>query len=441
MSAATVIVVRCLGCMVALAATGLAAQTVQPPDGYLPGEVPPSISQMQFSKANLLTMGLQVSTDFDDNALNGSRDQRGNLFTVIQPRLGWRLTHTRFDWEADYAPSFSRNENLSAYDSIAHRLDTGVQLKLTKRLRLRAHESFLKSTNPFDQLRATEAAAGSGIRNVPDTAVPATPADVRTEQASIDIAYVVGAHGTAGVGGEFSSTRYGLLPATQVPNQLLENSTSTQGHGYYTRQVTRHQWIGFDYGLQKSIFRSGESWSLVHSVIYTHTIAVSRPLTLSFFSGPERSVTEVTGAFSPLAPVTSGHPPIWRWSGGVTGRWNGIHTSFIAKYARKTSNDAVLGAAQLSKISAELRQQFARQWTVRLLASYDDNKALAVPGSLTYSSAAAGLTRPLGPNLSLEFQYWRVHLSGQGSLPASLLSDYNRISMSLIYSYKYPRGR
>jgi hypothetical protein len=422
--------------VVILATAGVAAQTIEPQTDNLPGEVPLPMSQMQTSRVNLLNLGLQASTDFDD-AMN----QRGNLLTVIQPRLGWRFTHSRLDWHADYAPSFSKSQSLSAYNSVAHRLDSEIQLKLTKRLRLRAHASFLKSTNPFDQLRAAESSASSVMRNIPSDAVPATPADVRTEQASVEVAYAVGAHSTAGVGGDFFSARYSLPSSPQLPNQILQNSTSAGGHAYYTRQVTRHQWTALEYGVQKSIFKSGQSSSLVHRLIYTHTIAVSRPFTLSLFAGPERSVTEMTGAAAPLAPVTSGPPHMWRWSGGVTGRWDGTSTDLTARYSRQISNDVVLGATQLSKVSAELRRQFRKQWTARVLASYDDNQALAAPGSLTYSSAAGGLMRPLSPNLSLEFQYWRVHLSSDGPLPGALLSDYNRVSISLIYDYQYPLGR
>lgn len=437
MNNAIVVLARSLRCLAVLVTAGAAAQTIEPKAGNLPGEAPLAMFPMQTSKMNLLNVGLQVSTDFDD----GARNQRGNLFTLIQPRLGWHFTHTRLDWQADYVPGFSKSESPSAYNSVAHRLDSELELRLTKRLRLRAHESFLRSTNPFDQLRAAESAAGSVLHNIPIDAVPVTPADVRTERASMDIAYAVGAHSTAGIGGDFFSARYSLPPSSQLPNQVLENSTSAGGHAYYTRQIARHQWTGVDYDVQKSSFKSAQSSSLVHSVVYTHTLAVSRPFTLSFFAGPERSVTEMTGAFSPFAPVTSGHPPMWRWSGGVTGRWNGTRTNLTARYSRKISNDAILGTTQLSKISAEMRRQFPRQWTARLLASYDNNQALAAPGSLIYSSAAGGLTRPLSPNLSLEFEYWRVHLASGGPRQGALLSDYNRISLSLIYDYKYPLGR
>jgi hypothetical protein len=428
-------------CLLILVATGLAAQTTQPQMPGLPGEVPLSVSETVTSKINILSMGLRISSDFDGNALNSNQGQQENLVASIQPRLGWQLSRARLDWAVDYTPGLSRSTSFSAYDSFSHLLDSGLQLKLTKRLRLRIHEDFLETTNPLDQLRASESATGAIIRNVPNETVPATSAEVRTEQASIDIAYAIGAHGTAGVTSEFFSARYNLQSAVQSSNQLLQKSRSTGGHGYYTRQVTRHQWTGFDYHAQKLIFNSGQSWSLVHSLVYTHTIALSRSMTLSFFAGSERSLTEsVTGAFSPSSPVP-GHRPTWHWSGGATGTWRGMRTGVTGSFSRTVADGGVLGLAQVLKTSAELKRQFARQWTARLLASFDDSKALAVPSALSYASAAGALTHTLGPNLSCEFQYWRVHLSSKSSLPAVFLADHNRISISLVYDLRVPLGR
>jgi len=101
-----------------------------------------------------------------------------------------------------------------------------------------------------------------------------------------------------------------------------------------------------------------------------------------------------------------------------------------------------MGVAKLSGATLEFRRQLARQWTVDLLASYEDNKALSgTSRSLTYVSATGGLTRMLSQSTSLEFRYWRVHLSSNSAPAGTYLADHNRVSMSLIYDLKHPLGR
>jgi hypothetical protein len=436
-------VIACsLQCFLVLAAGCLsaAAQVTQPQVLDLPSEVPLAVPQAERSKINLLTMGWRVSSDFDDNALNGNQSQQGDLVASIQPRLGWQVFRPRMEWAVDYTPGLYRSQNFSAYDSLSHVLDGRFQVNLTKRLRLLVRESFLKSANPFDQLQAFGTTAGAPDRAVTNEMAPVTPAEVRAELAKGEILYALSAHGTVGVGGEFFSGTYSLPSRVQLPNQVLQDSSSVAGHGYYMRQVTRHQWTGLEYDGRKSIFNSGQSWSLLHSLVFTHTITLSPPLTLAFFVGPERSVAQNMNGTS-LSPIVTGQQTAWHWSGGVTGRWSAMHTSITAAISRKLSNGGVLGDVQLSRASAELTRQLGRQWSAGLLAAYDDSRSLAGSGALSYASVACGLTYRLGPNLSLQLRYWREHVSGSSSLPAGFLADHNRIAIALSYELEYPLGR
>jgi len=432
-----------LQCLIILTAGSLpgAAQVAQSPAFVLRGEAP-VVVQTENPKFNVSMMGMQISSDFDDNALNSPRKPQADFSVFIRPHLGWRVSSTRIQWVVDYTLGLSRSQEFPAYDSFSHLLDGGFQVKLTKRLGLLVHEALLSSSNPFDQLQAAESATSPATPTVQTESAGAIPADVWTEQARADIAYALTAHSTAGIGGEFFSARYSLPSGDFSSNQILQNSSSTTGRSYYLRQVTRHQWAGVDYRAQKLIFNSGQSASLVHSIAYTHTVALSPEITLSMFAGPERSVTQsASGTISGLSPVFSGPRPAWQWSGGAIGQWSGTRTRVNLRVSRAIHNAGILGAAQLSTGSAELSRSLGRQWSVKLLTSYDHGRALIGPATLSTVSAAAGVKRMLAPDLFLEIQYWRVHISSNGSLPASLLADHNRISMSFVYERERPLGR
>jgi hypothetical protein len=431
-------------CLLMLTVSGLtaAAQIAQSPAFELPGDAPVFTGQAEIPKSNVSTMGLRISSTYDDNALSSRQDLQPDFAAFVQPHLGWRISSTRIEWMVDYRFGLGRSQRFPANDLLSHLFDGGGQVKLTKRLRFLLHETFLSSTNPFDQLQASEPATGQAASTVPRETATALPTEVRTEQASADVVYVLSAHSRAGIGGEFFGARYSLPSGASSSNQVLQDSSSAAGHSYYMRQVSRHQWASVDYRWQRSIFNSGQSSSLVHSLAYTHSIAMSPAVTLSLFAGPERSVAQgVPNVFSPLSTVFASTQSAWQWSGGVTGRWSGKRSSVSANVSRRIDNGGLLGAAQLSACSAEASRILARQWTARLVVSCGRSEALLGPGTLSYVSGAAGLTRTLSPNLLVEFQYFRVQMSSNGSLPASLLADHNRISMSLVYEHQRPLGR
>jgi hypothetical protein len=426
-----------------LAVSGIAAagQITQSQVIELPGEPPVFVPQTETPKLNVSTIGLRISSDFDDNALNSQQDHHSDFAVIIQPQLGWRVSKTRLDWAVDYTMGLSRSQEFAAYDSLSHLLDSRFQVRLTKRLRFRVHEAYLNSTNPFDQLQASETATDPTARIVPSESATLTPDEVRTNLSSVDVAYALSAHSAVGVSGEFFGATYSLPSGALSSNQPLQNSSSTAGHAYYMRQATRNQWVSLDYRVQKSTFDGGQS-SFVRTLAYTHTIALFAAATLSFFVGPERSVTQnVTGAFSSSSLVLSGTQPAWEWSGGVIGRWSGKHTTVSATLSRRINNGGLLGPAELATSSAELSRQFAPHWTTRLLASSDHSKALVGPSRLFSTSVAGTLIHTLGPSLSLEVQYWRVHMSSNSSLPPALLADHNRISMSLVFEHSHMLGR
>jgi hypothetical protein len=418
------------------ASADLFAQTGRPTG--LPGEMLSPVLETETSKTDLLVTGFRISSDFDDNALDDNRNKQSNIMAVIEPHLGWKLSHSRWEWDLDYHPGFSISQ-LQAYNSRSQILDSGLQLRLTKRLQVRLRNSFLKSTNPFDRLRQPEFTPDFGILDRPNDSI-LLPAVRRTsEQAGLDLTYALAPHTIVGASGSFFTVKYNAPTGMQPQAQPLENANSTSGHAFYSQHLTRRTWVGLDYNVQKLGFRSGQSRALIHSVFYDHTIALTPNMALSVFGGPEHSAT--SDQFPAVVSLPGEkHISNWHWAGGATYNWSGAHTTLAASLFRKISDGGgLLGAVQLSGVTLELRRQLTHRWTADLLASYENNKAL--DGSLhklAYASATSGLTRTLNQNLSLEFRYWRVHQSGNDAFARAYLADHNRVSASLAYDFKLP---
>ena len=415
----------------------LQAQTLNPL--VLPGEIPMPTQRAEASKLDALAIGLRISDEVDDNALSDDRNKQANLLTVIEPHLGWTLSDSRAKWTLDYRPGFSMSHPLSTYNSRSDLLDTGLQLKLTKRLTARLHESFLESNNPFDQLRSSELTQGSSTLDRPSNAIIAN-ARTTNQQASIDLIYAIASHDIIGTTGVFYRVSYSSAGNTQQ----LGSAKSSSAHGFYSHHLSRRNWIGLDYNTRDLITQEPRSQALVQSVFYTDTFLLTPNGTLSFFLGPEHSVTRYEPT---LLPAGTGNVfltrPNWNWAGGANYVLSDKHTSLAIGLSHRISDGAGLqGVVKLWSATAEVRRQLARKWKGWVLVS--DDRATPLVATFTpisYVSAAAGLTRAVTPKLSLDFRYWRVHEVTSGVRSNPFLADHNRISTSLVYEFKTPVER
>jgi hypothetical protein len=233
-----------------------------------------------------------------------------------------------------------------------------------------------------------------------------------------------------------------LLSETPSLQQRLGDTRSTSGHAFYTHHVSRRQWIGLEYNVQKLISRSAQSDTVAHSAFFTHIISLTPKTRFTVFAGPEHSATYYRfGIPAPAAQVAASRST-WRWAGGATYEWTGTHTSFSASLSRRISDGAgFFGAVRLSGATAELRHELTRRWRADLLISYQLNRPLlGSQGALTYISASGGLTRALSHNVSLDLRYWRVNQSASRALTGIGLSNHHRVSASLAYAFARPLG-
>src|SRR5258708_9073845 len=147
--------------------------------------------------------------------------------------------------------------------------------------------------------------------------------------------------------------------------------------------------------------------SLVHNVFYTHTTSLSSTAALSVFAGPEFATA--SNSLNMVHP-SSASPITWRWAGGATYNWRAPGTHLALGFCRKISSESgLLGAAWLSSATAELHRRITPRWTADLAGAYDHNKMLDAPQDvLSFVWAAAGLTRALSRDMTVEFKYWRV---------------------------------
>ena len=381
---------------------------------------------------NAFDIGLRVSSNFDDNALNDNRNTQSNLLTAIEPHFSWTGLRPRGEWALNYSPGYAMSHQLPVYSSQSQHLDATFRWRPTKRFRVQFHNSFLESTNPFDRLRAVEPTASSTGVDQPNSSFTAQ-ARTRSEQAGLDFLYATSPHGTIGAKSSFFNVNYSELKGSH----LLGRASSITEQIFYSHHLTQHQWIGGEYSVQDLNAHNPRSQALVQSLFYTHSILLGPHMGLSWFGGPQYAAIREESV-SARSVGGRGH-----WAGGATYSWNGNHNSLVAGFSRRISDGAGLtGIVRLSSAYAELRREITPRWSADVLLSYDHNKLLsATPSTLAYISGSAGLTHMLARGVSFEVRYWRVHDWTVGMLPGTSLADHNRISTALQYDFQSRLGR
>ena len=397
----------------------------------LPGE---AVVRAKETDRTTFVMGLRMSEEFDDNAVNDNLSKQGSLVTVLEPHVGWTLSGSRKQWNLDFLPGFSKGYPASVYDSRSQLFDTAFQIAPTRKLRIRLRESFLRSKNVFDQLRQSELAAGSSVLDRPNNSVVAASRE-NNEQVSGDLTYALNRRTSFGVSGAFYAVGY----KSAVDDQELNNTRSIGTHVFLSYRSSKHNLSGLDYNIQDLVSDYLHSRALVQSFLYTDTVLIARDTSISFFAGPERSILREVVALPSLGAKTANRSS-WSWSGGANFARSGTRTTLAVGVSRRISNGAGLqGIVQLSSATAEMRRQLTRQWKGRLLVAADRNNPLGTNSdTLSYLSVAGGLSRALSQRLSLDFQYWHMHQSNSSAQTSTFLANHNRVSMSVVYDFKAP---
>jgi hypothetical protein len=422
--------------LVLLGKIGLQAQTLTSP--LLPGEIPSPIVRTETNAQNVFLMGWRVANEFDDNALNDDSNKQANVLTVVEPIVGWSLSTPRSKWTLSYRPGFAVGHPLSIYDSRSQLLDTELQVTLTKRLQLRLREALLQSQNVFDQLQQSEPTSGSSVLDRPNSSILLSARE-SSEQAGGDISYAWSPRAVVGASAAFYKVNY----TSALDAQALGRAESSDMHTFSSYQLSRHHWVGVDYSLRDLISQQPQSRSLVQSVLYTDTLLLRPSMSISFFVGPQHSLTRGEPGPHFVWDRLHSAQANWSWAGAANYLWSGERASLTLGLSHRISDGAGLqGIVELFSATAEVRRQLTKRLSGQVLVSDNRNRALLSGLTpLSYISFAGGVSRALSQRLSVECQYWHLHQTSSGVQAGNYLTNHNRISISLTYDFKVPLQR
>jgi len=196
--------------------------------------------------------------------------------------------------------------------------------------------------------------------------------------------------------------------------------------------------VNYAYSLILSYPQNGQSTTEMHnlyafySVYPSHDFSISASGGIQHYSATQTSLPE-SSAWEPMIMASV--------------QWQGLHTNLSANYSRQvTGGGGLLGAFKSTSVSGYARWQMARTWTTSASANYAINRSVT-PLLLSEAqnghsiAGSATIEHALRDQLSVLFEYDRVHQSYEGV--ASLASDpnSNRELISLVWQFTRPLGR
>ncbi len=396
-------------------------------------ELPPMATGAESERANYVGASFALGATFDDNLLNTDPASNKGMSYFVSPTLEWQVTHPRDAWSLTYTPGFSRYDVGDRQNFMTHNLDTQFSRRMTRRWTVRARTQYSVSSNPFLVLGTEGSENGAPVG---DNSRLVTPlAKQALFMADLATSYQLGKNDYLGLSGGWASSQFDALNGMSA-NLLDRNGATAQG--FYAHRLSARNMVGVEYRFQQFRFSPVSSLTLSHRVLYFHAITFNPAWTLSFFIGPEQSVS--SGTFSGLGTLRDYKD--WNVSTGATLGWQRKTEYVRLTVARRVTDGGGLATSlQQNSAALDMRRLLTRHSALNIGARYDRGRVLvAAPGQKALSTIAGGIgfERNLSENLILHFGYERVHQDAEG---LTGMTNHNRVVASLMYQFSRPIGR
>ena len=448
----------CFG-LLSLTAVRLSAQVVPDASGGSPSpddeyqmSMPTQVSGRSYpmevgpeQRTNDLSLGLIFTVAYDDNLYAGgvSTPVSATSFALF-PTIGFHRSTPREDTSINYGVGFTyyHPNPTNSLNNANQNLNSAFAFRLTKHSSLSIQDTFQQNSTQFNQPYPLNGTAVSG-----STIGPSTPLIVPYENqifnsTRMEYGYQFSRNAMFGGAGTYGIARYPDLTATAnlTTSTGLNNSDSAGGLGFYTRRLSKTQFLGVIYQYSHTTTNPVDSTTNTQAGSLFYTVAPSSRFTLSVTAGPQYFTSQVVGF-----PKTNSIGSFVLASFDV----HGPRSSVAASYSHSvTAGQGLLGAFTSDGFNVSARRQLSRLWSAGISGSYYDlTNATSVTVINPATRGGHGLfgtvmvSRQLGEHLTAEADYRRLHQTYGGIPVISNSPDDDRVSVSINYQYRRPIGR
>lgn len=404
---------------------------------------PPPVSGMAYpsgalsdERSNYLGVGITFSPAYIDDVLPGTglTPVSDEIYSIL-PSISLDRTAPRQKAELSYSPSFTFYEPTAALDAVDHNASALFEYRFSPKLAFNVQDNFTRTSNVYDSPDLISGPV-TGSTLTPTLTVIAPYAEQMINTVDGVLSYQFALNAMVGGGGSYNTFD---LP-NQAQAQGLFNSHEASGLVFYTRRLSRSQYVGaqYEYAHIEAYPVSGTTETQIHSLLPFYTVYFNRAFSFSISGGVQRVDISQPG----LAEFNS-----WSPSGTASFGWQGQRGSIAASFTRTvTAGGGLLGAYNSNAASASAGWKIANTWNGALSVGYSSIDSVTPVFSASIQNgntltAGGTLQHSFGERWNAGFQYQHLHENYNGNTAANAVPDSNREALTIRYQLRKPLGR
>lgn len=350
----------------------------------------------------------------------------------------------------NYSPSFTFYQQVTALNMMDQSASAKLDFRWTPHLTVSGLDTFVKTSNVFNQAGALGSGSVSG-------SLPSSPSDVvdpfmaeTSNTVNGNLGYQFHENDMVGGGG---GENYMSIPSYGTPgsSSYLEgyDSTGEVGSAFYNRRLSLMRTVGVNYQYTRSIAMfSTETFNVqMHSFLPFFAYKAGKHFSANIAAGPQfytQSVALNATSSSPASVVSES-----AWTPAVTASfgWQAGRSSVSASVSRTVmGGGGLVGAYIYETANLHARHQLARIWTIDVGGDYADFANSATQGMLSYPGghsfdAEISLDRTIGAHFHATIGYQWMYVNYFGSLAQTFDPNSERAYGTISYNFSRPLGR
>lgn len=409
------------------------------------GQMPSAAARGDGSRSNLFSARFEAGARFDDNAIVSAGNKRSDIGYSFRPNFALAQTFRRFDYELSYSPGVDISEHGFFGEQFTNIFGGHFTWLLSKHSSFSGQQSYILSTDPFQQFGSQPFTTAPGPLVAPNPSVYLTNTRRTSSLSQAQYSYQLSQHTTVGLSGNYDLSHFGSTTSSSSTIPTLLGFQIASGQAYVAHQATPRNQLGVQYTGQVLKFQAVNARTTTHSFAVFDDIRLTPNTTLTVYGGPQYALiaNQVTLNLTFAILQIPIRENSLSWSGGAIYRINVRRGGMVLNYSHGVSDGGgITGAVDLDSGSARFNWTLSRNWSTKLDLAAADNRLLAVnsgSAELRTYSATVGFGRQIHKNVSLNLFFER--LNQIGTIAGLNSGNHNLAGVSIAYEFSRPIGR